>query len=85
MYSTHNEGKSVVAERFIRTLKSKIYKYMTSISKNVHIDKLDIVNEYNNKYHRTIKMKPVMLKIILILTSVKKLMINILNLKLVIM
>ena len=46
MYSTHNEGKSVVAERFIRTLKSKIYKYMTSISKNVYIDKLDdIVNE----------------------------------------
>ena len=41
MYSTHNEGKSVVAERFIRTLKSKIYKYMTSISKNVYIDKLD--------------------------------------------
>ena len=49
MYSTHNEGKSVVAERFIRTLKSKIYKYMTSISKNVYIDKLDdIVDEYNN-------------------------------------
>ena len=49
MYSTHNEGKSVVAERFIKTLKSKIYKYMTSISKNVYIDKLDdIVDEYNN-------------------------------------
>ena len=59
MYSTHNEGKSVVAERFIRTLKSKIYKYMTSISKKVYIDKLDdIVNEYNNTYHTTIKMKP---------------------------
>ena len=59
MYSTHNEGKSVVAETFIRTLKSKIYKYMTSISKNVYIDKLDdIVNKYNNKKHRTIKMKP---------------------------
>ena len=59
MYSTHNEGKSVVAERFIRTLKSKIYKYMTSISKNVYIDKLDdIVYEYNNTYHITIKMKP---------------------------
>ena len=55
MYSTHNEGKSVVAERFIRTLKSKIYKYMTSISKNVYIDKLDdIVDEYNNAYHTTI-------------------------------
>ena len=60
MYSIHNEGKSVVAERFIRTLKTKIYKYMTSISKNVYIDKLDdIVNECNNTYHRTIKMKPV--------------------------
>ena len=59
MYSTHNQGKSVVAERFIRTLKNKIYKYMTSISKTVYIDKLDnIVNEYNITYHRTIKMKP---------------------------
>ena len=63
MYSIHNEGKSVVAERFIRTLKTKIYKYMTSVSKNVYIDKLDdIVNEYNNTYHRTIKMKPVDVK-----------------------
>ena len=63
MYSTHNEGKSVVAERFIRTLKSKIYKYMTSISKNVYIDKLDdIVNEYNKTYHTTIKMKPIDVK-----------------------
>ena len=63
MYSTNNEGKSVVAERFIRTLKSKIYKYMTSISKNVYIDKLDdIVNEYNNTYHTTIKMKPIDVK-----------------------
>ena len=56
MYSTHNEGKSVVTERFIRTLKNKIYKYMTSISKNVYIDKLDdIVDEYNNTYITTIK------------------------------
>ena len=63
MYSTHNEGKSVVAERFIRTLKSKIYKYMTSISKNVYIDKLDdIVDEYNNTYPTTIKMKPIDVK-----------------------
>ena len=63
MYSTHNEGKSVIAERFIRTLKNKIYKYMTSISKNVYIDKLDdIVNKYNNTYHSTIKMKPVDVK-----------------------
>ena len=63
LYSTHNEGKSVVAERFIRTIKDKIYKYMTSISKNVYIDKLDdIVNEYNNTYHRTIKIKPIDVK-----------------------
>ena len=63
MNSTHNEGKSVVAERFIRTLKSKIYKYMTSVSKIVYIDKLDdIVNEYNNTYHTTIKMKPIDVK-----------------------
>ena len=60
MYSTHNEGKSVITERFIRTLKSKIFKYMTRISKNVYINKLDdIVNEYNNTYHETIKMKPI--------------------------
>ena len=60
MYSTNNEGKSVVAERFIRTLKSKTYKYMTSISKNVYINKLNaIVNKYNNIYHTKIKMKPI--------------------------
>ena len=52
MYSTNNEGKSVIAERFIKTLKKKIYKYMIAISKNVYIDRLDdIVKEYNNKYH----------------------------------
>ena len=63
MYSTHNEGKSLIAERFIRTLKNKIYKHMTSIPKNVYVDKLDdIVNKYNNTYHRTIKMKPVDVK-----------------------
>ena len=63
MYSTNNEGKSVVAERFIRTLKSKIYKYMTSLSKNVYINKLgDIVNEYGNTYHTTIKMKHIDVK-----------------------
>ena len=62
-YSSHNEGKFVVAERFIKTLKNKIYKYMTSISKNVYINKLDdIVDEYNNTYHRTIKMKPIDVK-----------------------
>ena len=59
MCSTNNEGKSVIAERFIRTLKTKIYKYVTSISKNVYIDKLDdIIKEYDNKYHTSIKMKP---------------------------
>ena len=63
MYSIHNEGKSVDAERFIKTLETKIYKYMISVSKNVYIDKLDnIVNEYNNTYHRTIKMKTVDVK-----------------------
>ena len=60
MYSTCNERKSVVAERFIRTLKNKNYKYMTATSKNVYFDVLDdIVDKYNNAYHKTIKMKPV--------------------------
>ena len=60
MYSTYNEGKSVVAERFIRTLKNKIFRHMTTISKNVYVDVLnDIVNRYNNTVHRTIKMKPI--------------------------
>ena len=55
MYSKHNKGKPVVAEKFIRTLKNKIYKYMASVLKNVYIDKLDdIVNKYNNTYHSTI-------------------------------
>ena len=63
MYSTNDKGKSVVAERFIRTLKNKIDKYMTSISKSVYIDKLyDIVKKYNNTYHTSIKMKPVDVK-----------------------
>ena len=63
MYSTCNEGKSLVAERFIRTLKNKICKHVTSISKNVYIDKLeDIANEYNNTCHRAIKMKPIDVK-----------------------
>ena len=87
MYSTHNEGKSVITERFIRTLKNKIYKYMTSISINVNIDKLDdIVKKYNNTYHTPIKNKNLlMLKIIHILVLKKKSVIKILNLKLVIM
>ena len=64
MYQIHNERRSVVAERYIRTLKTKIYKYRTSsISKNVYIDKLDdIVNVNHNTYHTTIKMKPVDVK-----------------------
>ena len=63
IFSTRLEGKSVVAVRFIRTLKTKIYKYITSISKNVRIDKLnDIVNKYNNTNQNTIKMKPVDLR-----------------------
>ena len=63
IYSTHNEGKYSIAKRLIRTLKNKIYKYMTSVLKNVYIDKLDgIVNKYNNLYHGTIKMKPVDVK-----------------------
>ena len=60
MYSTFNEGKSVIAERFFGTLKNKIFKHMTAISKNVYVDVLDdIVNKYNNTIHRTIKMKPI--------------------------
>ena len=60
MYSTYNEGKSVLAERFIRTLKSKIFKHMTAILKNVYFDVLDdIVKKQNITGHRTIKMKPI--------------------------
>ena len=58
-YSTFDEGKSVVAERFTKTLKNKIYKHMTTISKNVYIDVLDdIVKKYNKTAHSSIKMKP---------------------------
>ena len=60
MYSTYNEGKSVVAERFIKTLKNKLYKHMTATGKNVYYDVLDdIVNKYNNTKHSTNKMKPI--------------------------
>ena len=63
MYLTHNERKSVVTRRFLRTLKNKTYKYMTSVSKNLYIDKLDdIVNKYNNTYDSTINVKPVDVK-----------------------
>ena len=61
MYSTHNEGKSAVAERFIRTLKHKIYKHMTAVSRNVYFDVV-IIGEYNYTYHRTIKMKSIDVK-----------------------
>ena len=60
MYSTHNEEKCAIAERFIRTLKNKIYKYLRAIAKNVYFDFLDdVVDKLNNTYHRTIKMKPI--------------------------
>ena len=60
MYSTYTEGKSVVAERFIRTLKNKLYKHMTATGKNVYYHVLDdLVNKYNNTKHSTIKMKPI--------------------------
>ena len=73
MYSMHNEGKFVIAERFTRTLKNNIYKYMTSISKNVCIDILDdIVKLYNNSYLRTIKMKPVDVKSSTYIDSIKE-------------
>ena len=63
MYSTYNEGKSVVKERLIRTLKTKIYKHMTAVSKYLYFDILnDIVNKCNNSYLRTIKMKPIDVK-----------------------
>ena len=63
MYSTYNEGKSVVAERFIRTLKNKLYKHMTATGKNVYYDVLDdVVNKYNNTKHSTIKMKSIDIK-----------------------
>ena len=60
MYSTYNEGKSVVAKRFIGTLKNKIFKHMTAISKDVYFHMLDdIVDKYNSTVHRIIKMKPI--------------------------
>ena len=60
MYSTFNEEKSVIAERVLRTLKNRLFKHMTVVSKNVYSDVLDdIVNKYNNTVHRIIKMKPI--------------------------
>ena len=85
-YSTHNEGKSVVAEKLIRTLDIKICKCMISISKKMYIDKLDdIVNKDNNIYHRTIKIKPVDVNQVHKFSLVKKLMKKILTLKLMIL
>ena len=89
MCSIYNEGKSVAAERFIRTLKNKIYRYMTLISTNGYIAKLDnIVNKYNNTYHRKIKLKPVDVKdntYINFSKRVNEVKLKILNLKLVIL
>ena len=60
MYSTFNEGKSVVTERFIRILKYKLFKRITAVSKKVYFDVFDdIVNKYNNTVHRIMKMKPI--------------------------
>ena len=83
MYSIDNKGSSVVAERFITTLKNKIYKYLSSVSKNFYVDKLDdIVNNYNNTYYRTIKLKPDYVKpSIYTLTLIMKIIGKVLNLK----
>ena len=60
MYSIYNIGRSAVAERFIRTLKNKLFKHMAAVSKSVYFDALDdIANKYNNAVHRSIKMKPI--------------------------
>ena len=85
MYSTYNEGKSVVAERFIRTLKNNIFKHMTAISKNVYFDVLnDIVDKYNNTVHR-IKVKIKISWVILMPKTMKIQIKKTLNLKLVTM
>ena len=82
-YLTYNEGKSVVAERFIRTLKNNIYEDMTSISRDVHNNKLDeIVNKYNNTYHSTIKIKPTDVKSSTYIDFDKRIITKILNSKL---
>ena len=82
MYSTFNEGKSVVAKRFIKTSKNKIYKHMTSIGKNVYFYNLDdIVKDYNNSNHSSIKMKPKDVKDDNLTEYIEKSNKNILNLK----
>ena len=86
MYSKYHEGKSVIAERYIRTLKNKIFKHMTAISKDVYYDALgDIVNKYNNTVHRTIKMRPIDVTNDSFLNTMKNQIKKIPNLKLVIM
>ena len=86
MYSTFNEGKSVVTERFIKTLKSKIFKHMTAISKNGYIDVLDdIVNKYNNTVHKTIEMKPIDVTNDSYVNTVKTQIKKVLNIKLMTM
>ena len=84
-YSTYNEEKSVVAERFIRTSKNKIFKHMAAVSKNVYFDMLDdIVNKHNNTVHRTIKVKPIDVASYFMLNTMKILMKKIPDLKFVI-
>ena len=86
IYSTHKERKYVVTKRFNGALKNKIYKQIIRVSKNAYTDKLDeIVDKYNYTYHRTIKMKPLYVKSVRILTLMLKIITKILNLKLVIM
>ena len=86
MYSTHNKQKFVVVKRFIRILKNKISKYMTSVSKNLYINKLDdIVNKYNSTYCSAIKINLFMLSLAYILTLQLKLIIKTLNLRFVTM
>ena len=86
MYLTYNEWKSIVPERFIRTLKNKIFKHMTGISKNVYLDVLyDIVNKYNNKFIELLKWNLLTLHMILMLNTMNILIKRILNLKLVTM
>ena len=81
MYSAYNEGKFAVTQIFIRTLKNKIYKHMTTVSKNVYFHVLnDIVDKYNNTYHKTIKMKPIDVKPDFMLDTMLILIIKILNL-----
>ena len=86
MYSAYNEGKSVIDEKFIRTLKNKLYKHMTANGKKVYYDVLDdVVNEYNNTKHSTIKMKPIdVLEIIIKECMLMNIMKKIVNLKKVI-